>query len=380
MKDALIATVTLVLFSLPAGADVTTQESIALDAAGIVKVHGSSTELTTSDKQRKDAEFHCEGFMSMICGNARSGEIIRLDKDLAWQLHPDKKTYLETSFPTPEERAMAQQKLQEELDKIKQCQQQQQSKRPAQSRGDTSDCDLSPPKVDLRTTDEHAMIAGHDTRKSSVKMSQTCTNKKTGDVCEMVYGFDVWLSADQIEGGADKSAFQHAYLSKMGLDLNAPQLKGITQQFMAQYAGTLKDMSAKAAALKGYPLRTTFRLIMGGDHCSSSKSDADDNGGGGGGGGGLSGLAANAGGKLLGGLFAKRNAPGANDSTQAAVAANAPPSLPDGYAQVVAFTIETTAVTTAPIAPAQFELPAGWALEQPKANKSREFSCPTANN
>jgi hypothetical protein len=379
MKETLITAAALVLFSLPAGADVTTQESVALDAAGIVKMHGSSTELTTSDKQRKDSEFHCEGFMSMFCGNARSGEIIRLDKDVAWQLHPDKKTYLETPFPTPEERAMAQQKMQEELDKIKQCQQQQQSKRPAQSRGDTSDCDLSPPKVDMRTTDEHVMIAGHDTRKSSVKMSQTCTNKKTGDVCEMVYGFDVWLSADQLEGVGDKSAFQRAYMTKMGLDLNGPQLKGITQQFMAQYAGTLKDMSAKASSLKGYPLRTTFRLIMGGDNCSSAKSDASDNGGGGGGGG-LSGLAANAGGKLLGGLFAKKNAPSANDPTQAAVAANAPPPLPDGYTQVIALTIETTAVTTAPIAPEQFELPPGWALEQPKANKSREFTCPTGNN
>jgi hypothetical protein len=379
MKEALIAAAALVLVALPAAADVTTQESIALDAAGVVKMHGSTTEMTTSDKQRKDSEFHCEGFMSMFCGNARTGEIIRLDKDLAWQLRPDKKTYLETPFPTPEERAVAQQKMQEELDKIKQCQQQQQSKRPAQSRGDTSDCDLSPPKVDMRTTDEHVTIAGHDTRKSSVKMSQTCTDKKTGDVCELVYGFDVWLSADQLEGVADKSAFQRAYMTKMGLDLNGPQLKGLTQQFMAQYAGTLKEMSAKAASLKGYPLRTTFRLIMGGDHCASAQSDANDNSGGGGGGG-LSGLAANAGGKLLGGLFAKKNAAGANDSTQGAIAANAAPPLPDGYAQVIAFTMETTAVTTAPIAPEQFDLPAGWTLEQPKANKSRDFSCPTGKD
>jgi hypothetical protein len=117
---------------------------------------------------------------------------------------------------------------------------------------------------------------------------------------------------------------------------------------------------------------------MGGDHCASAKSDSSDNGGGGGG---LSGLAANAGGKLLGGLFAKKNAPGANDSTQGAVAANAAPPLPDGYAQIIAFTTETTAVTTAPIAPEQFDLPAGWALEQPKPNnKSRDFSCPTPSS
>jgi hypothetical protein len=373
MKERLIIALLLSLAAVPAGADVTTQESIALDAAGVVKVHGSSTEMTTADKQRKDSELHCEGFMSLLCGNARSGEIIRLDRDVAWQLRPDKKTYLETPFPTPEERAMAQQKLQETLDKMKQCQQKQTS-RPAQNRGDTSDCDLSPPKVSTRTTDEHATIAGHDTLKSSVKMSQTCTDKKTGDVCELVYGFDIWMSADQLEGAGDKLAFQRAYMTKLGLNLdaNSPQVKGILQQFMAQYAGTLKDMADKTASIKGYPLRTTFRFIMGGDHCSKAQGSDSDSGGGGGG---LSGLS----GKLIGGLMAKRNAPSSTDQSQAAIAANAAPPLPDGYAQIIAFTMETTAVTVAPIAPDQFELPSGWTLEKPKPNKSSEFTCPTDN-
>src|SRR5580658_5150238 len=230
MKEKIITSVLLVLATTPALSDVTTQESMALDAAGVIKIHGTTLDLTSSDRQRRDSEFHCEGFMSLLCGSAKTGEIIRLDKDLTWQLRPDKKTYIETAFPTPEERAMAQQKMQETLDKMKQCQQQQAS-RPGQKRGDTSDCDLSPPKVDMRTTDEHASIAGHDALKSSVKMSQTCTDRKTGDICEMVYGFDVWMTEDQIEGVADRRAFSKAYLTKMGLDSDNPQIKGAAQQF-----------------------------------------------------------------------------------------------------------------------------------------------------
>lgn len=374
MKEKIIAAALFALATSPVRADVTTQENMALDAAGVVKLHGTTTEMTSADKERRDSEFHCEGFMSLLCGNARSGEIIRLDKDLSWQLRPDKKTYLENAFPTPEERAMAQQKLQETLDKMKQCQQQQ-APRPAQNKGDTSNCDLSPPKVDMRTTDDHATIAGHDARKSSVKMSQTCTDKKTGDVCELVYGFDIWLTQDPLDGLGDKRAFQKAYLTKMGLDANNPQIKGIAQQFMAAYSGTLKDMQAKAASLKGYPLRTTFRLITGGDNCSKAKQ-SDDSGAGGGGGGGLSGLAGNVGGKLLGGLLAKKNAPAANDPSQSAIAANAPPPLPDNYVQVIAFTIETSAVSTGAIPAEQFDLPAGWTREYPKAAKNSEFSCP----
>jgi hypothetical protein len=130
----------------------------------------------------------------------------------------------------------------------------------------------------MRTTDEHATIAGHDARKSSVKMSQTCTDKKTGDICEMVYGFDIWLTEDQLEGAGDKRAFTKAYMTKLGLDVNNPQIKGIAQQFMAAYAGTLKDMQAKASSLKGFPLRTTFRFIMGGDHCAKAQQSDSDSG------------------------------------------------------------------------------------------------------
>jgi len=228
---------------------------------------------------------------------------------------------------------------------------------------------LSPPKVDMRTTDEHAKIAGHDTRKSSVKMSQSCTNKKTGDICEYVYGFDVWLTTDEIAGLGDKRAFQRAYMSKLGLDENSPAIKGAMQQFMAAYAGTMKDMADKAASLKGYPLRTTFRLIMGGDHCSKGKSSDDQDSGGGSQS--LQGLAAS---KLIG-MFGKKNS--GSDQTQSASAANAPPPLPDGYSQVVALTFETSSIDTGAISPDQFELPAGWMPQERKVAKDKEYTCPT---
>ena len=41
--------------------------------------------------------------MSLLCGNYKTGDIIRIDRSLEWQLKPDKKSYLETPFPTPEQ-------------------------------------------------------------------------------------------------------------------------------------------------------------------------------------------------------------------------------------------------------------------------------------
>jgi hypothetical protein len=369
----MVALVALAFMHAPAQADVTTQESMSLDAAGVVKMHGTTVERTTADKQRKESEFHCEGFMSLLCGSTKTADIIRIDRALEWQLRPDKKSYLETPFPTPEERAAAQKKMQETLDKMKQCQQQQPQK--ASPAADTSKCQMSPPKIEAKQSDEHATLAGHDTRKSSVTLTQTCTDKDTGDVCDMVYGFDVWLTADEIAGAADRRAFARAYMKKLGLDENNPAAKDAAQQFLAQYAGMMKDLSAKASEFKGYPLRTTFRFSMGGEHCGkakqqSSSGQGDDSSPGPGG---LSGLAAKAGSKLLGGLLSKKSSSTTPDPNQPpAAAAGAAPST-----QIIAFTIETTGIDTAAIPAEQFELPAGWTPEKPRVAKSDDFTCPT---
>jgi hypothetical protein len=364
----------------PAHADVTTQESTSLDAIGVVRLHGSSVERTTADKQRRQSEYHCEGMMSLLCGNTKTDDIVRLDRSLEWRLDPKDKSYLETPFPTPEERAAAQQKMQETLEKMKQCPQQQ-PQQPAQARTDTSKCQMSPPRIDVRQTDDHATLAGHDTRKSSVTLTQTCTDQDTGDVCDLVYGFDVWLTPDEIAGAADRREFARAYMKKLGLDENSPAMKDTVQKFLAQYAGTMKDLAVKAKDLKGTPLRTTFRFSMGGEHCGKAKdasSQGDSSSSGGGGLGGISslgGLASQAGSKLLGGLMARKNSGSSSGSDP-----NAPPPAAPGEpprTQIIAFTIETTAIDTAAIPAEQFELPAGWKRETPKPAKDQEFTCPT---
>jgi hypothetical protein len=386
------------LGSGPAVADVTTKQSTTLDVAGIITMHGNTVEFTSGEKQRTDSEYSCNGLMSLFCRRANSGEIIRVDRGLTWNLNPSSKSYLETRFPTPEERALAQQKLEEALEKMKQCRPQVSGQTQT---ADTSKCELSAPKVDVKQSDEHATIAGHDSRKSSVTMTQTCTDKQTGDVCELVYGFDVWLTPDEIAGIGERRAFQQAHLKALGLDADNPEMRGAMQQFMAQYASTLKDLAGKAGSLKGYPLRTHFHVSMGGEHCgqakqasarnpSSSSSNAlggtDD----------ITAAAkedvsrkvpdlgsntANAvAGKLLGGvsgLFSKKASTPANTS---ATTAAPPAEAAAPYLTMLSLSIETTAVDTGSISPSQFEIPTGWLPEKPKAAANREFSCPAMDS
>jgi len=189
-----------------------------------------------------------------------------------------------------------------------------------------------------------------------------------------------WLADSAVTRAACSSANRRAFWMAMAAwrarpvrNSRSAATKGAAQQFLAQYAGTMKTLSAKASDLKGYPLRTTFRFSIGGAHCGKAKQSSSQNVDTSQGSGDLEGLAAKAGSKLLGGLLSKKSSSSTPDPNQ-------PPAAAPGAApstQLIAFTVETTAIDTAAIAAEQFELPAGWTPEKPKASRSEDFSCPT---
>ncbi|MBV8495375.1 MAG: hypothetical protein JO361_01190, partial [Gammaproteobacteria bacterium] len=259
--------------------DVTIEQQTQFDFA-IVRMHGTDTEYTTSDKQRKDSDFHCEGMLSLLCGNAQSGEIVRLDRDLTWSLEPKKREYRETPFMTAAQRQAIQQEAQAALEKFKQCPAVQQNPRSAP---DTSKCQMSPVKMDVKQTGTHQMFAGHDAQLTQIALTQSCTNRDTGEVCDFVYSLDSWLSQDQIPGIEDRQSFEQAYLRKLGLDDQNAALQKQVRQFLAPYSDMLKQLSGKAADLKGYPLKTAIRVSFGGEHCAAAagKAGAQNTAGGG---------------------------------------------------------------------------------------------------
>ncbi len=362
------------ILSPGAHADVTIEEQSTFDFS-IVKAHGTTTELTTSDKQRRDNAIHCEGFMALLCANAQSGEIVRLDRDVEWNLEPKKQEYRETPFMTAAQRQAAMQEAQATLDKMKQGPAAPQSAAPAPN---TSKCRMSPPKFDATSTDTHATLLGHDARLTQISMTQSCTNPDTGDTCDLLIGMDSWLTQEQIAGIEDRRAFQQAYLRKLGLEDAGPLVQKQMRQFLAPYTESLKQLAGKAGDFKGYPLKTTVRIAFGGERCAAAQQQKSASAADGasaaqstpiiGSGSTLGSVASSLGGKLVGGLFAKKKQE------------TPPPSsspLPPGMVQAAQFTVETTAIPPGPIAPAQFEIPPGWQLITPPAKTAaKEFTCP----
>lgn len=385
-------------------ADVTVEQKTTLDVASMIRMHGATTISISADKKRDDTESHCEGVMSLVCGNLHGGEIVRLDKGLTWHLQPDKKTYSEDIFATPAELAEMRAKMQANLEKMRSC--------PVSQRQepiDKSKCEMSPPKIDVHATGDKMTIAGHDARRTLATLTETCANKDTGDVCDTVIAIDMWLTQDKLPGAGDRREFDQAYAKKLGIEDAQGAMRGEFAKYLAPYQSQIKELTAKSSDLKGMPLKTSLRVMMGGQQCAAT---AKMKAGGASSGDESSGSAnpmnnvAQAGkaigasvGNLVGGLFHKKKAAdsqaAASTAAPGTTAANAPApadsaaggavsasSSLDPYAQyylqMATFTIETTAINTDPVAADRFEVPADWKKAVPKAaaKGNDEFTCP----
>jgi hypothetical protein len=399
---------TVAVLAPTARADVTIGQKTSMTVGGI-NIDVDSVERTTAEKQRTDSTTSCQGFLSLFCHDMEGGRIVRLDKQVEWQLQPKKKLYSERPFPTPEQRAEAQKQLEAAMEEMKKCPMPQAQGGSQTSAPDTSRCQMSSPVVNVNATGEHATILGHDASKSSVVLSQTCTDTQTGDVCEIDYGFETWRTSDEIAGAEERNAFARQYLRAQGLDPNNPQLQRTVQQFMAPYAQQLMQLQGKAADLKGFPLRTSFYMAFGGPHCGKAQQAAQQQASSGSGGGGFSmhsiaskalaggfaglfhrGAAAinsnSAGGAAAAGAANQAADPAASaaassmtpqsPANNATGATPAPAPAPGAMVRVVSLTTETTSIDTASIPSEQFEIPADWTLEPQKQVASSGPKCP----
>jgi hypothetical protein len=377
-------------------ADATIEQKTTLDVASMIRSHGVSTTNVTADKKREDSESHCEGMMSLVCGNMHSGEIVRLDRGVTWRLHPEKKTYAEEVFATPEELALMRAKMQERLEKMR--------SGPVTQRQqpiDKSKCEMSPPKIDVHKTDDKMSIAGHDTQRTLATLTETCTNKDTGDVCDTVIAVDVWLTQDTIPGAGDRHAFQQAYAKRLGIVDEQGAMSADVSKFLAPYQSQIKQLTDKSSDLKGQPLKTSLRVMMGGPQCGTTakmQTNGSTAGGNAAAGGAstvtdvaqVSKAIGSSVGNMVGSLFHKKKtddsqaAAGSAASPDAAPGASATPATPGTadpfakYVQMASFTSETVTINADPVPADRFDVPPDWKKDAPKSAKQGddEFTCP----
>jgi hypothetical protein len=412
MNKSLAPTVFAMLIAgATAHADVTVQNQMTMNLA-MIKAHVSSTDQFTDDKKRSESEFRCDGFMSMLCGKNDSLEIIRLDQSLTRHGDAKKKTYTESPIPTPDQRKAMEEAAQAELEKMKSCPTPTPTNTPAV---DTSKCQLSPPTTNVSNPGDSATFAGHAAHHTIMTMTQSCANPQTGESCDMSYTFDLWLANDDIPEMASRQTFDKNYMHALGMDSpGAMSVPAQLTQFLSPYKDAMQKMASESGGLKGFPLKSTFRVAMGGPHCGSTKNgsaggssggssggivgdagsaaagaaasssesvatsaaaDAATRSAGGSVGGYIAGSAAGAfASKMIGGLFNKGKQAATAPSSQGSAAAPAPTA--PGMMTVAEITSETTAISGGGIPANQFEIPADWKKVEPKQKAEKEFTCP----
>lgn len=353
-----------------AQADVVTEKTITLDGlAGfsLLAMSGTSTQSLTGDRMRTDSNIQFKSkLLNMIGGKGgNTSQIVRLDQGVVYDLHHADRKYTEMTF----EQMRAQ--MQQAMQQMEEASRQQAAAQQQQLPVDTESCQMSEPVVEARSTGEHATIAGYDAERASISLKQSCTDPKTQKTCDMVWSIDNWLTQSS-PGGEEARSFALAYANRLGLDAESIQaMQNRMQGAYSQYKSVWTEVMKKAAEFKGYPLKTTMQISIGGPQCTtesgnqiaSDPSFAEAGGAAVGGsvgnavGGSAVGALASKIGASLMGKFKKKDKPAEGAPAAAAAGGEAAAS---GMVNLFRLTTETTAIHEGAIAPATFEVPAGY--------------------
>lgn len=342
---AVLAGALAAILSTAAQADVIITERMSISGAGLMKManmNGTTTTSISGHRARTDSNLQFEsGLMRTFArGVGQSTDIVRLDEDKMYSINDKKKTYTETTFA--ETRA--------QMEKISQ---QTQEAQAAQQRGtsgvDDSQCEWSEPKSEVIRSGEKAAIAGYQAERVTVTATQSCKDKSTGQVCDFGLVVDQWVASD-FQASAEAQAYQLAFAQKMGLGTaGSRDFAERAESMFGRYKGLWGEAANKMRDVKGYPVKLSFGLGVGGPQCQSTQQTQASA---------QQGTASPASlgealGGALGGMFGKKKAAPAPEA--------APPAqLPGGLFSLMSMSTELVSVSTDKVDPQSFEVPTGY--------------------
>jgi hypothetical protein len=335
-----------------AQADITIERTTSVNGAGAMafaNMSGTSKTSISGDRSRTDSDMKMQSkIIGFLARNALgpSAEIVLLDQDKLYRLNMNKKEYTETTF---EQLRAQMQKVSDQLNSSED------KKQP--SAVDQSKCVWLPAKVDVAKSGEKAQIAGYDAQRVTITATQPCQDKETGAICEIALVFDQWTSADFAES-SEARKFYTAYASKMGIDIsNSQDVSERAKALFSQYKGVWTEVADKMQSVKGYPVKSSFTLGLGGPQCKDSNSQQaqtsqTDNSSPSPGG-----IAGTVAGKL-GGLFQKKK--DTAEAPAAAAPAVAPVAMPPGDVALMTVSSQVVSVSTNAVSADAFTVPAGF--------------------
>ncbi len=252
-----------ILASANAFADVTMKQRIEVEAGGVMSMLASEGTMTTSisnDKSWSESRMESKSrLMGSFAPNLDSSTIMRLDKNLTWQLMPDKQQYSEMTF----EQLRAQlEKSREQLEEMQQ--------------GDDAgalpvseeDCEWSDPEVEVRATGERKRFANVKAKQHIITIRETCTVPDSGQTCVMTWTMENWM-AKRIPGQDETTAFNKAVGEKLGIEDMPSGMQMASRGLMSMFKEGWEDALDEASDLEGYPVKSVMQMEMGGENCTA---------------------------------------------------------------------------------------------------------------
>lgn len=342
---ALLGCAVAAILSSAAQADVTIQERMSINGAGLMKMAnmtGTTTTIISGQRARTESNLQFESGLlrTFARGLGQSTQIVRLDQDTLYSVNDKKKTYSETTFA--EQRA-AMQKAMEGMREAQASQQQ------ATSGVDDTQCEWSEPKSEVKRTGEKATLAGYEAERVVVTATQSCKDKESGQVCDFGLVLDQWV-APGFEASAEAQEYQRAFAEKMGLNASTSRdFSERAQSMFGRYQGMWSEVATKMRDVKGYPVKLSFALGVGGPQCQSTQQTQAS------GGPASPPSIGDALGGALGGMFGKKK------QAPPAEAATTPPAvLPGGLMSLMGMSLELVSVNRDSVDPQSFDVPAGY--------------------
>ncbi len=371
------------LFALATGvasADVTTEQKISIQGLGVMSfadMSGTTRLAISGNRSRTDSDVVMQSKLVRFLARGAAGptaEIVLLDSDKLYRLNMNRKEYSEQSFED----------LRNNMQKALQGGRGDAGEQRTQpSAIDQSRCDWLPPKSDVRKTGARTTVAGYQADEVLITAEQPCKDKESGSICEIALSVDEWL-APSFATSDEVAKYHKAYAQKLGLDSATltQDASDRAKAMFSQYKGVWEDIVTKMKDVKGYPVRSSFSLAIGGDQCKqaqsarqqagdthSSGTDSSSSSGGSSASPTSPAELANQVGAKLGSLFHRKKKDdsqaaagdqGAQSSPADAAAAPATPVAtgPSGTIPLMTISSELLSISTAPIPANAFDVPA----------------------
>ena len=302
------------------------QRTSAVMVGGVIKSNGTITTTISGDKERNDSEMKTKVLISSP--TVKTIDIMRLDKEVVWNLDPKKQTYTEMTFA--EMRAL--------MDSASA--QMQAMAQESKERKHNEDVEVSPPQFKVERTGNKATIAGYACEEAVMTVITKTKDKKTGDTGTFTLQNRMWVTRDWA-GQNEYEAFSTKMAAKMGFGRGMES----TQSYLAMMGLDAEDLHREMAKVGGFPMKQEMSMFaLGGP--GTQKAEAKEKSG-------ETEESASPADKLkkLGGLFGKKK-----DKDKEAKAKE-PQAAPGA---LFSMTIEVESVSTGGVDATRFEIPTGY--------------------